>query len=735
MKTGKTKMHDALIDRLSMSLPDELRRLRQFLLWRSEPGPAGKKPRKVPYYIKGNRRNGIQGSSADRAQLSAFSEAMEALESGDYTGLGIAMLAEANLIGIDLDGCVTDGKIKPELAPLVEKTYAELSPSGQGIRAFFLGNYADRKHLGAGVEIFHAKGFLTLTGDRLNANGIMPLPGSVKVSLDAFFAIQKTGTSRAERLENVEKSDPVYQQLLELQMVTQNFGSGKIGIRCPFSSEHTTGDGDADSVYFLPRTNGYESGHFHCFHAHCAERPQSEFLRSIEIYPESGKTTTGSFKPTVSLVCAADIKPEPVSWVWDGYIAQGKVHILAGPAGHGKTTVLLALGATITIAGRWPDGSRAEKGDIAIWSGEDDPADTLVPRLISCGADLRRVHFINGVIVDGEHRSFDPAIDMQLLREAIAGKKIKMLIIDPIVSAVGGDSHKNAETRRALQPVVDLAAELDCAVYGVTHFTKGTVGRDPVERVTGSLAFGALTRLVTVAMKLPDDGDHPSGARIFARAKSNIGPDGGGFYYFLQVGEVPGHEGMFNTKVLWGDSVEGTAKDLIAKAEMMGGDQGKTSDAIMWLQDILSDGPVAAGDVLKAAKKMGFTKSTLHRAKKKLGIKSSKVGFATGWGWFLPEEPTQDPVEGPIQLGAVSSGEKSTQVIDSIEDPTKVSHVQKMEGDGTFAGHEDPKGLGPSDGLFAGKGLGGVETTKIPCPTVLGPSDSAGTFDEDEVII
>ena len=236
----------------------------------------------------------------------------------------------------------------------------------------------------------------------------------------------------------------------------------------------------------------------------------------------------------VNLTNAASIRPESISWFWRGWIAAGKVHILAGPAGHGKTTVLIKLGSTITIGGCLPDGTQAPKGDIAMWSGEDDPADTIIPRLLACGADLNRVHIIQGVIDTGGQRSFDPALDIPLLRQSLIGKSIKLLIIDPIVSAVSGDSHKNAEVRRALQPLVDLAAELDCAVYGITHFTKGTAGREPVERVTGSLAFGALTRIVTVATKLPNDGNHPHGARLFARAKSNIGPDGGGFLLFFK---------------------------------------------------------------------------------------------------------------------------------------------------------------------------------------------------------
>lgn len=441
-------------------------------------------------------------------------------------------------------------------------------------------------------------------------------------------------------------------------------------------------------------------------------------------------------KPVVTLVPASQIKPEAVSWIWVGYIAQGKVHIIAGPPGHGKTTLLLGLLAILTIGGRWPDGTRAEACNVAIWSGEDDPADTLVPRLLACGADLNLIHIVSGVTEDGEKRSFDPSTDISFLRECIQEKGIKMLVIDPIVSAVGGDSHKNAETRRALQPIVDLAADLDCAVYGVTHFTKGTVGRDPVERVTGSLAFGALTRVVTVAMKLPDDGNHPAGARLFARAKSNIGPDGGGFYYFLEVGDVPGHEGLFNTRVLWGDALNGTAKELIAKAEMPGDDQSVVTDATDWLRDVLADGPKAAGDIQKEGKKAGFSKSSLWRAKDRLGVKSIKVGFAKGWGWKLPEEFTEDP----IHLGVNSSDPKNMQATDSDQEFTKnpsheffgisgggMNSSQSVNSSPKF--NEEFMGLNSSEEPTDGKGLGGVKSPKNSTPKVLGSSEPAVTFE------
>lgn len=467
------------------------------------------------------------------------------------------------------------------------------------------------------------------------------------------------------------------------------------------------------------------------------QQPDTEYPPAMDSRVQATETPVNKKRRRAAarLVQASNIKPEAIKWIWNGWLAAGKIHILAGIAGHGKSTILFTIAATISIGGRWPDGTKAPIGDVVIWSGEDDAADTIVPRLIASGADLSHIHILQGVNEGGEKRNFDPATDIPLLREAIKGKNIKLLIVDPIVSAVAGDSHKNAEVRRSLQPLVDMAVEADCAVYGVTHFTKGTAGAEPVERVTSSLAFGALTRMITVAMKLPEQGDHPKGARLFARAKSNIGPDGGGFYYFIDVGPIPDHPDIINTRVLWGDAVNGTAKEMLAKAEMPGDGQGVTNDAIEWLKEALSDGPIESSSILKAGKDQGYSKSTLHRAKNRLGIKSTKVGFAKGWGWYLPEKVDQDTNQGSIQLETGSSDKKNTQTLDIHEGSTKVPSLKNSRSDGIFEGpkiHEDPKGLGPSDDPLTGKGLEGVEPPKIPSSRVWGSSDQVGIFDDNE---
>jgi hypothetical protein len=136
---------------------------------------------------------------------------------------------------------------------------------------------------------------------------------------------------------------------------------------------------------------------------------------------------------------------------------------------------------------------------------------------------------------------------------------LKLLLLDPVVAAVAADTHKNAETRRGLQPVVDMAEQLQCVALGITHLSKNTSGRDPLERISGSIAFGAVARVVMATVR-PSD---PDAARRLIRVKSNIGPDSGGFEYQLFGAPVPGHD--FNAQsVDWGQMLEGSARELMA---------------------------------------------------------------------------------------------------------------------------------------------------------------------------
>lgn len=382
---------------------------------------------------------------------------------------------------------------------------------------------------------------------------------------------------------------------------------------------------------------------------------------------EQNNAPAGEYSSCVELLRGSDVKPEAVTWLWPGWLAAGKFEVLGGAPGTGKTTISMALAATVTTGGRWPDGSRSPVGNVVIWSGEDDPADTLVPRLALSGADLSRVYFIADVFDGDGRRSFDPARDMEPLRRKLAEiGDVRLLIVDPIVSAVMGDSHKNAEVRRSLQPLVDLAAFMRCALLGITHFSKGTGGRDPVERLTGSLAFGALARVVMVAAKHQEEGEDGRTVRLFIRAKSNIGPDDGGFEYDLHQAELKSHPGIFASSVLWGDAVEGAARELLATADATGddGEGGTLSDARRFLSDLLADAPMRAGDVFKDADGAGLTKRSIQRAADKIGVLRHKDGMRGGWLWKLPpkmprchegDEDAEQNYLAPTAPSAVSS--------------------------------------------------------------------------------
>ncbi|MEM5290911.1 AAA family ATPase [Paraburkholderia sabiae] len=336
----------------------------------------------------------------------------------------------------------------------------------------------------------------------------------------------------------------------------------------------------------------------------------------------------------VLLQCAADVKPQPVTWLWPDWLPAGKLTILAGAAGTGKTTLAINLAAVVSRGGAWPDGSTCtHPGQVLMWSSEDDVGDTLVPRLMAAGADLAKIHFVRNVArTDGELVPFDPARDMPLLNARMAGMgDVRLLIVDPVMSAVGGDAHRANDVRRDLQPLVDLATRHGVAVIGISHFAKGSGGKTPVERVIGSQAFGALARMVLVTVK-----EEGAERRILARAKSNIAPDDGGFTYALERVEVA--PGIRTNAVVWGERIEGSAREILGEVEQDDDERRSLRDeAREFLAGLLANGPVDARSIRKDADGAGYSWSTMFRAAHELGVEKEKAGMKGGWRWALPK--------------------------------------------------------------------------------------------------
>jgi putative DNA primase/helicase len=416
--------------------------------------------------------------------------------------------------------------------------------------------------------------------------------------------------------------------------------SGKLAIPV-FGDNRPDGATDFNDLHKAQGTEAVKR----CIEA--AVKPESE--KPAEKTPASGSASpTVKECPYTEVVTQRgdSVKPRPVNWLWRGWLASGKLHILAGAPGTGKTTIALALAAAITSGGRFPDGTPAPKGKMFIWSGEDNIEDTLAPRLIASGADMSMVRFVTGAR-DGEgSRAFDPARDIPALRDIILQEGgVSLLVIDPISVAIAGDSHKNTEVRRGLQPLADLADTTGVALLGITHLGKGTQGREPTERVLGSVAFGAAARLVMMAAKC-QDGEGSECDRVFARCKSNNEKDSGGFAYGLRQSELDRFPGVFASSVNWGEAIEGTAREILADAEAAPEREGGAlTEACLFLKDTLAYGSKPVHEVIEAARQEGLAERTIRRAVKTLGIRSESSGFGKGRIWMLPAQNEAENTE------------------------------------------------------------------------------------------
>ena len=337
----------------------------------------------------------------------------------------------------------------------------------------------------------------------------------------------------------------------------------------------------------------------------------------------------------------SDIEAKPVSWLWPHRIARGKLTILAGNPGLGKSQVCASVAAIVTTGGCWPaDRRRCAPGDVLFLSAEDDPADTLRPRLEAAGVDLDRVHIVDGVIRgyrgDGapEQRMFCLAEDLRALESTLSRLRDgAALFVDPITAYLGEtDSHKNAEVRGLLAPLAEIAARYNAAIIGVSHLNKAG-GAEALMRVTGSLAFVAAARAAYLVAADPED----KARRLFLPLKNNLGPDATGLAFGIEPAFTNSPSGLIETsRVKWEpDPVSITADDVMQTTSTK--NASALDEATDWLRETLAEEAVGAEELYQRADAYGIAKRTLKRAARQLGIKPAKAGMEGGWSWSLPK--------------------------------------------------------------------------------------------------
>jgi hypothetical protein len=340
----------------------------------------------------------------------------------------------------------------------------------------------------------------------------------------------------------------------------------------------------------------------------------------------------------------ADLEMCGLDWLWPGRFARGKFGLIAGLPDMGKGQIAAFIVAAITNAVALPcDEGSAPQGNVIWFNAEDGASDTLKPRLIAAGADVTRVHVVNGARVGGKDKTFNLVTDLQLLRKAIERiGNVVAIIIDPVSAYIGVgkvDGRSAADVRGILTPLKDMAEELHVAVIGIAHFNKKDDVKSALLRVSDSIAWVAAARHVYAVVDDPED----KNSKLFLKAKNNLAPDKKALRYGMGVKKV-GHDAKLDVDIdapfiVWHPQhVEITANEAMQAA---GGHTAKR-EAKEFLLERLEAGPAKRDVVVEEAKEEGIAFATLKRAKKDLGVKSSKErGKIDGeWLWELPKKTT-----------------------------------------------------------------------------------------------
>lgn len=327
-------------------------------------------------------------------------------------------------------------------------------------------------------------------------------------------------------------------------------------------------------------------------------------------------------EPNLKLINMEQVEIEKIDWLLYPFIPFGKVTIVQGDPGEGKTTMVLQIIAKLTKGEAvLPSGSdepalegktmALEPVNVIYQTAEDGLGDTIKPRLLSAGADCSRV-----MVIDDN----DQALTMMdaRLEEAIIKTKARLVVLDPIQGFLGAavDMHRANEIRPLMKRIAVLAEKYHCAIILIGHMNKNSNGKSSY-RGLGSIDFQAAARSVLIVGRIKDEPE----IRVVCHVKSSLAPEGKSIAFRLDK----------DTGFEWIGEYDISVDDLLS-----GENRGqKIRSAKEFLKEVLASGSVAQTKVAEEAESRGIKKKTLWNAKKELEIDSVKIG--NQWFWMLPE--------------------------------------------------------------------------------------------------
>lgn len=312
----------------------------------------------------------------------------------------------------------------------------------------------------------------------------------------------------------------------------------------------------------------------------------------------------------LKIIVMDTIEREEIKWLWKPYIPYGKITIVQGDPGEGKTSLILKLASELSLGRCFGEDELREPINIIYQTAEDGLADTVKPRLEDSGADCKRI-----MVIDDSEDSL--SMNDVRIEAAIRTTGAKLLILDPLQAYLGDkvDMNRANETRDITKRLGTIAEKTGCAVVLIGHMNKGS-GAKAAYRGIGSIDFFAIARSVLLVARVPEN----SNIRALAQIKNNLEKEGSTVAFEIK-------DNIFN----WIGEYDISIEELLS-----GFSQGnKSLKAESFLKDLLTEeDSYPASEIFAKGKTLGISKRTLENSKQELGIKSIRVG--TGWHWKLP---------------------------------------------------------------------------------------------------
>ena len=314
------------------------------------------------------------------------------------------------------------------------------------------------------------------------------------------------------------------------------------------------------------------------------------------------------------LIKMSDVEPTKVEWLWYPYIPYGKITIIQGDPGEGKTTLILNLAALLSKGEKLPESE--EKSDpinIIYQTAEDGLSDTVKPRLIAAKADDERITVI-------DESKLELSLTDERLEQAIIETKAKLVILDPLQAYIGAnvDMHRANEIRPVMKHLAEVAQRQQCAVVLIGHLNKA-MGMKSSYRGLGSIDIPASARSVLLVGRIKDN---PT-VRVMAQIKSSLAPEGEPIAFELNKEKGFSFIGKYDISI--DDLLNGVATT------------SKLEQAEKLLRDMLSDGSsIKQKQLQQQAKIRNISERTLNEAKKNVGVKSFRSN--NEWYWKLSKE-------------------------------------------------------------------------------------------------